>query len=159
MRRIWNRPDFAVWSLATRDERGVGNFNICTYVSSISMQPKLVVVAVYHHTKTLENLRQHPHAILQLLTVDHADVVKICGKQSGHSIAKVPRVQKKHPIETLDELPYMTDAAGIMQLTFTEFIEVGGDHVLAVATVTGSQNFSDKPLLTTDYLKAKSIIR
>jgi flavin reductase (DIM6/NTAB) family NADH-FMN oxidoreductase RutF len=159
MRRIWNRPDFAVWSLSTIDAAGQGNFNICTYVSSISMRPKLVMIAIYHHTKTLENLKQHPTAILQLLTDEHADIVKVCGKQSGHAVNKLASVTKKHPLKTIDTVSYLADCAGYMQLEFTDFIEVGGDHVLGVATVIGSQNLSDTPLLTTDVLKAKKIIR
>ncbi len=159
MRRIWNRPDFAVWSLSTQDETGKGNFNICTYVSSISMQPKLMMIAIYHHTKTLENLKQNPQAILQLLTENHIDIIKVCGKQSGHGINKLTSVQKKHPLASHEELAYLEDCAGIMHLTFTDFIEVGGDHVLGVASVTGSQNLNEVPLLTTDYLKDKKIIR
>lgn len=123
------------------------------------MQPKLMMVAIYHHTKTLENLKQNPQAILQLLTQNHVDIIKVCGKQSGHSTNKIQSVQKKHPIRFHEGLPYLEDCAGVMHLTFTDFIEVGGDHVLGVATVTGSQNFSETPLLTTDILKAKKIIR
>jgi len=159
MRRIWNRPDLAVWSLSTKDAEGQGNFNICTYVTSVSMQPKLMMIAIYHHTKTLENLKADPQAILQLLTRKQRDIVKTCGKRSGHNTNKLASVGKKHALATHDGLQYLTDCAGIMHLTFTDFIEVGGDHVLGVAAVTGSQNFSEEPLLTTDYLKEHFIIR
>lgn len=118
-----------------------------------------MMIAIYHHTKTRENLKQNPKAILQLLTTDHVDIIKVCGKQSGHAINKVSSVQKKHPLGSHEGLSYLEDCAGIMHLTFTEFIEVGGDHELGIATVTGSQNFHEVLLLTTDYLKAKKIIR
>jgi flavin reductase (DIM6/NTAB) family NADH-FMN oxidoreductase RutF len=160
MRKLWNRPASPVWSLSTRDADGKGNMNICTYVTSISLQPKLMVVAVYHHTKTLKNLKAHPHALLQLLTEDHADIVRTCGRQSGNSINKLVRVGKKHPLETKHDLTYFADSAGYMELEFVEFSEVGGDHLVGIAKVKNATNFSSQsPILTTDYLKTHKIIR
>lgn len=149
-----------VWSLSTTDASGQPNMNICTYVTSISMEPKMMVVAVYHHTKTLANLKNEPRGLLQLLNESHADIVRTCGKQSGNSIAKIPRIAKKHLVQEHGGLSYLSDAAGFMELEFVEFLEVGGDHVLAVAQVINSKNLSDtERLLTTDYLKEHKIIR
>lgn len=159
MRKIWNRAPSPVWSLSTRDENGKGNMNICTYVSSISMQPKMMMVAVYHHTKTLENLKRTPQALLQLLTADHTDIIHLLGRQSGTAIDKLVRLAKKHELDSYNQLSYMKDCAGYMELQIVEWREVGGDHLLGVAEVVSSKNLREAPILTTDYLKEKGIIR
>jgi flavin reductase (DIM6/NTAB) family NADH-FMN oxidoreductase RutF len=159
MRKLWNRPALPVWSLSTIDEKGAANMNICVYVTSISMQPKMMLIAVYHHTKTLDNLKKRPHGILQLLTTDHLDIVHTCGRQSGNSVNKISKVTKKHPVAQKQQFSYMTDVAGYMELTITELRDVGGDHMLAVAEVVSSKNISDNDILTTTYLKEKGVIR
>ena len=159
MRKLWNRPSFAMWSLSTIDKDGNGNMNICAYVTSISMQPKIMLLAVYHHTKTLQNLKHEPRALLQLLTEDHVDMIRICGRQSGNAVDKIPKISKHHPVAYLKGLPYLKDCAGFMELEISDLREVGGDHLLATAEVIMSKNLTDQPILTSDYLKEKGIIR
>ncbi len=155
MRKLWNRPNLPVWSLVTRDATGQANMNICTYVTSVSMTPKLMLVAVYHGTKTLENLRANPQqpALLQLLSEELAPVVRICGQQSGTKIDKITRLQKRFALTFYENLPYFTAAAGIMQLTPSSLTSCGGDHELLVGAVTWSKNLHDAPILTTDFLR------
>ena len=80
MKRPRNIIDAAVYSLATYHNDTV-NMNICTYVTAISMQPKLYAIAVYNHTKTLDNLIQSSSAVLQLLHKDQYKLVKMLGKK------------------------------------------------------------------------------
>ena len=89
MRKIWNRPNQQVWSLSTINEQSVANMNICTYVTSVSMEPKLLIVAVYHGTQTLKNLTQTKRAHLQLLSEELSPVTRICGHISGSKINKI----------------------------------------------------------------------
>lgn len=159
MRKLWNRPSLPVWSLSTVDEDGKINFNICTYVTSISMQPKLMLVALYKGTKTLENVEQTKRGVLQLLTEELAPVVRVCGQMSGHSINKYSRLAKRYQFADQAGLPYFTAAAGYMELAFTTFSETGGDHVLALARVVQSKNCNDTAILTTDYLKKHKFTR
>jgi flavin reductase (DIM6/NTAB) family NADH-FMN oxidoreductase RutF len=149
----------AIWSLSTSDKEGKENMNICGYVTSISMEPKMLLLAVYHHTKTLANIKHNPHALLQLLTADHVDIVHTCGRQSGNTTDKISKVVKKHEIVRHNGLPYMKDAAGFMELEIRDLREVGGDHLLAVAEVVYSKNLVDTEILTNQYLKDKGIIR
>lgn len=159
MRKLWNRPALPMWSLSTVDAEGNGNMNICGYVTSISMQPKIMLIAVYHHTKTLANIKKQPKALLQLLTTEHVDIVHTCGRQSGNSVDKIAKIAKKHPIAYKSDLPYMKDSAGYMELVITDLQDVGGDHMLAVAEVVSSKNLSNEEILTTTYLKERGIIR
>jgi flavin reductase (DIM6/NTAB) family NADH-FMN oxidoreductase RutF len=159
MQKIWNRAPMAIWSLSTIDKKGGGNMNICGYVINVSMEPKYVLLAVYHHTKTLENIKATKRAALQLLTTNHVDIVHTCGRQSGHSVSKIEKVAQKHPVAYHNELPYMKDAAGFMELSIIDLRDVGGDHMLAVAEVVSSKNLIEAPILTNHYLKEHGITR
>ncbi len=159
MRKIWNRPNMSVWSLVTLDQQGIPNFNICTYVTAISMEPKQMMVAVYKGTKTLENITSQKQGLLVLLSEELAGVVRVCGQMSWHSRNKFTRLQKRFEFAYHKQYPYFTRAAGYMEVTCSDFIETGGDHILVPMQVVAVQNLHEVPLLTTDYLKAEKIIR
>lgn len=159
MRKLWNRPNQAVWSLATTDQNGLGNMNICTYVSAVSMEPKLMMVAVYHNTKTLANVVATKRALLQLLSEDLAAVTKVCGHLSGNSIDKISRLKKRHPLGDRDGIPYFSKCAGYLELELQKLLPVDGDHDLAIFTVLTHKNLHDTPILTTDYMRAKGLLR
>lgn len=159
MRRIWNRPAYPVWSLSTIDAEGQGNMNICTYVTPISLQPKLMLVSLYHHTRTLANVQATERALLQLLTREQLSAVRTCGRQSGNDVDKLARLTGNHSIGFHHELPYFKVCAGFMELTFIDFFEVGADHLLGIARVETAKNLTDGEILTTDYLKEQGIIR
>lgn len=161
MRKVWNRPNQAVWSLVTQDKDSCFNMNICTYVTSVSIQPKMMLIAVYHHTKTLENIKANPNSpiLLQLLSEPLAPVVRICGQQSGNDIDKIARLEKRFTIATYHKLPYFADAAAVLLLENLTLQSFEGDHDLLIGTVTWSKNLHDVSLLTTDYLKTHKYIR
>lgn len=159
MRKIWNRPNQTVWSLATIDEEGVGNMNICTYVSSVSMEPKLMMVAVYHGTKTHDNVRVTKKAILQLLTQELAPVTRVCGHLSGNNISKISRLKKRYEISSIGEIPYFIASAGYLELRLQKFIAIGGDHDLGIFAVVAHKNLQDVPPLTTEYLRSRGLLR
>lgn len=161
MRKIWNRPNMPVWSLVTRDQDDRANMNICTYVTSVSMKPKLMLVAVYKNTKTLENLTISPKepVLLQLLTESLAPVVRICGQQSGMVIDKISRLSKRYDLALDGQLPYFTRAAGYMVLHNQIVSEIAGDHVLYTFSVAYHKTISSESVLTTDFLREYKLIR
>lgn len=159
MRKLWNRPDLAVWSLSTNDRAGKGNMNICTYVTAVSMNPKLMMVAVYHSTKTRKNIQLGSTVILQLLSESLAPAVRVCGQQSGNSIDKITRLKKRFRLQEHNGLYYFSDACGFMELRITDVHEVAGDHTLVTGEVIFSKNLYAVPVLTTTYLKENKITR
>jgi len=159
MRKIWNRPAWPVWSVSTIDATGQGNMNIATYVQAVSLDPKLMTIALYNQTKTLENVQQTKRALLQLLPESLAPVVRICGQQSGNDIDKITRLQKRFTLAQCNELYYLADAAGYVELSLVDLHDVGGDHRLGTFTVGKQKNLHDKPILTTDYLREHKYIR
>jgi flavin reductase (DIM6/NTAB) family NADH-FMN oxidoreductase RutF len=161
MRKIWNRPNLAVWSLVTSDALGQANMNICTYVTAVSMEPKQMMVAVYLGTKTLENLKSSPAkpVLLQLLSEELAPIVRVCGQLSGSKIDKIKRLKKRYQFGDESGLPFFKDAAGYLLLQPQTVTEVAGDHTLYTFSVVKQVNISDKPLLMTDTLRSQKIIR
>lgn len=161
MRKIWNRPCLPVWSLVTSDDAGLANMNICTYVTAVSMEPKLMTIAVYHHTKTLQNLELCPTKLilLQLLTAKLAPVVRICGQQSGLKIDKMNRLRKRFAFGEVNNLPYFTEGAGYLVLQPQVITPISGDHILYTCSVVKHVNLNDVPILTTDMLREQKIIR
>ena len=161
MRKIWNRPNLAVWSLVTSDALGQANMNICTYVTAVSMEPKLMMVAVYRGTKTLDNLKQSPTkpVLLQLLSAELAPVVRVCGQQSGSKIDKIKRLKKRYQFGDENNLPFFKDAAGYLVLLPEAVTEIAADHLLYTFSVLKQVNIVDVPLLMTDILRSQKIIR
>jgi len=159
MRRLWNRPADAVWSLVTQNSNQQSNMNICTYVTAISLEPKLMTVAVYAGTQTRDNLKLGGQVLLQLLTEELAPVVRVCGQMSGAKVDKVARLKKRYVLGTHAGLPYLQRAAGFMELIVEQIIETSGDHTLVVGKVVIAKNLADAPILTTTYLREKGYIR
>ena len=159
MRKLWNRPDYPVWSLVTQGRDGGFNMNICSYVTAVSMQPKVMLIAVYLGTQSRDNLVKNGQVRLQLLTEVDAPLVRLLGQQSGKKVAKVARLEKRGLISYQAGWPYLKNAAGYLDLTVTEIITTGLDHDLVLGTVTTHQNLTDANVLTTTYLKANKFTR
>jgi flavin reductase (DIM6/NTAB) family NADH-FMN oxidoreductase RutF len=159
MRKIWNRPSDAVWSLSSKDALGQGNMNICTYVTAVSLDPKLMMVAVYNNTQTQKNISVGSTIVLQLLTEELAPVVRVCGQLSGEKIDKITRLQKRYQLGQYKDLYYFEKSAGFMELLVEQLVETSGDHVLMIGRVQKGKNLVDTPILTTTYLKEHKYIR
>ena len=159
MRKLWNRPDYAVWSLVTKDSSGFFNMNICSYVTAVSMKPKVMMVAVYHGTKTRDNIAADQIVRLQLLAESQAPLIRLLGQQSGRKIAKLARLEKRGCLEYKDTIPYLTEAVGYLDLKVTSLLTVGLDHDLALCEVVSHYNLSDESILTTTYLKEYKFTR
>jgi flavin reductase (DIM6/NTAB) family NADH-FMN oxidoreductase RutF len=123
------------------------------------MEPKLMMVAVYHGTKTHQNVVATKRAVLQLLSEELAPVIRICGHMTGNQVAKIPRLQKRYAIDFYNEIPYFSACAGYLVLELTTMLAVGGDHDVAIFSVRHHKNVRDVPLLTTDYLRRKKLLR
>ena len=79
MRRPWNIINLPIYSLQTVDKDGKLNMNICTYVSVVSMKPKIYSVAVYYGTKKLTDPLLNPirNFLPNLSGIDISPVVLI----------------------------------------------------------------------------------
>ena len=128
MRRPWNIIDCPVYSLATYRE-GQVNMNICTYVTAVSMQPKLYAVAIDPATKTYENLVHSERAVLQLLHRQQLSLIRTLGKKSGKQYDKQAYLEKKEALKDWRSFSVLKAASAYLLLEKMSE-QVTGDHVL-----------------------------
>lgn len=156
MKRPWNQIDEAVYSLVTQAD-GQANMNICTYVSPVSMQPKLYAIAVYRNTHTLSLLEKSEQAVLQFLAADQYRLVRVLGQKTGKTYDKLKYLQKKDWLEQWKAFPVLKNTAARLLLRKQQRMEAG-DHVLFLFGVESWQA-SHPDILTLRTLTQHNIIR
>jgi len=156
MRKPWNLPNLPVYSLATI-HNGQVNMNICTYVTAISMTPKLYAIAVYQDTKTLKNLAQSENAVLQLLHKSHFSVVKKLGQTSGMNYNKEQYLYKKDLLTKWNNHTVLKNIAAAIHLKEVNR-QITGDHCLFVFEAMEYKSFHTD-YLTVEELRKRKIIR
>jgi flavin reductase (DIM6/NTAB) family NADH-FMN oxidoreductase RutF len=81
--------DVPTYSLATQDANGKTGMNILTYATPVSIRPdRIWSIGLFKGTVAHENFANTKRGVLQLLTVDHAKVVKLLGGSSGRDVDK-----------------------------------------------------------------------
>lgn len=156
MRRPWNLANLPVYSLATYAAEKV-NMNICTYVSAVSMDPKRYVVAVYHNTRSLENLQRSKVAVLQLLGRQHLSLVNVLGKKSGLQYDKDVYLRRRNLLERWNDKVVLHDCAATVEL-HKRWSKDTGDHTMFLFDVKRFVTNHDH-VLTLDDLRSKRLIR
>ncbi|WP_420316316.1 flavin reductase [Ekhidna sp.] len=146
VKRPWNIVDMPVYSMATYDDDQV-NMNICTYVTAISMKPKLFMVAIDYSTKTYKNLEQGSNVILQILHQDHSKLVPLLGKTSGTRVSKQEKLVSKGLITNWNGHQVLNGACGFLALEQRGRKNVGGDHELFWFEVVKSKTNSENNIL------------
>ena len=118
MRKFWNIADAAVYALLTRDGSEKWNYNCCTYVTAVGMHPKHYLTAIYHGTKSLENLQCHPHqnVVLHLLSPQQAPLIRVLGRQSGFAVDKHAKLQRGGHLANWRGYPVLKEAAAWAEL-------------------------------------------
>jgi flavin reductase (DIM6/NTAB) family NADH-FMN oxidoreductase RutF len=156
MRRPWNLIDSPVYSLATY-AGGQVNMNICTYVTAISMEPKIYAIAIYKNTKTLENMQNTEHAILQFLHPEQFKLVKNLGQRSGVNFNKHRYLSKNNLVEDWNGYDVLKNTAARILLQKIDFKETG-DHLLFTFKAEKYKSYHPE-VLTSEILRIKKIIR
>ena len=155
-KKPWNLINAPVYSLATEDQ-GVINMNICTYVTAISMKPKLYLVGVYDGTQTLQNILQKDRAILQLLSKSQINLVTNLGNKSGFKFNKDAWLRKRNLLTNWNGYEVLKDVAAhlLIQKISTQ---QAGDHLMCLFEVMDYCSYSSD-VLTLDDLREKKMIR
>ena len=156
MKRPWNIIDTPVYSLATYSEDAV-NMNICTYVTAISMQPKLYGVAVYQNTKTLHHLQASSIAVLQILHPDQISLVKPLGKKSGFDFDKELYLQKHGWTDTWNDYKVLKGCAAYILLKKTSSVP-SGDHTFFIFEATRYKTVFEQVLQFQELITQKIIL-
>jgi len=156
MKRPWNIIDSPVYSLASYYE-GKVNMNICTYVSAVSMEPKIYAIAIYNDTKTLENMFQTERAILQFLHPEQYKLVRNLGQRSGLNFDKHQYLQKNNLLESWNGYDVLKNTSARILLEKIDFKQTG-DHVLFTFNAEKYKSYHPE-VLTSEILRIKKIIR
>ncbi len=122
------------------------------------MQPKRMMVAIYHGTQTLENVEKDQEFVLQLLDENQYALVNLLGKQSGKKIDKISRLEKRKLLNEWEGYPVLQQALAVMLLKVANEME-GGDHRMYLCDVVSYKNMNEGNALTTGVLAEKGIIR
>tara|TARA_E500000331_G_C17194102_1_gene686255 strand:+ start:641 stop:1117 length:477 start_codon:yes stop_codon:yes gene_type:complete len=157
MRRPWNIINQPVYSLLTKDDSGNINMNICTYVTAVSINPKIYMIAIYYNTKTYENLINSDSAVLQLLSKENISLVRGLGKKSGMKIDKDKYLRKKNLIKWKN-YDVLDNICGLVELKKNQLKKTHGDHAIVFFDVVSYKTISERNLLTTNDLILKKII-
>lgn len=157
MRKPWNRISLPVYSVSSKSGNE-SNMHICTYVSAISMNPKLYMVALFKGSKTLEIVSKSQEFLLQLLTVDQYKLIKLLGQSSGYKVDKMKYLNSKDLLDQYQDFYYLKKSAAILLLDIIEQKDLG-DHVMFFCSVKKHKNLNDEEILTTEFLREKKIIR
>ena len=157
LKRPWNIVDVPVYSLATYDGENL-NMNICTYVTAISMKPKIFMIAVYYNTLTIDRLSEGHNAVLQILNKDHISLIKALGKKSGRSFDKKRYLEKKDLLDSWNGKTVLKNACGYLELAQMDRKDVGGDHELFWFEVKKSKTVSEEGVLMFQDLVRERVI-
>ncbi|MFL2567494.1 MAG: flavin reductase [Flavobacteriales bacterium] len=157
MRRPWNIINLPIYSLQTVDKDGKLNMNICTYVSVVSMKPKIYSVAVYYGTKTFENLENSENVVLQILSKDNIGLVKNLGKKSGLKINKDKYLRKQNLIKW-KEYEVLDNSCALIELKKSDCIKNHGDHAIYLFDLVSSKTINETNILTFHDLVEQKII-
>lgn len=157
LKRPWNIVDVPVYSLATYDGARV-NMNICTYVTAVSMKPKIFMIAVYYGTRSLHLLRSSNEAVLQILHQNHSSLIRPLGKKSGSSFDKEQFLLSKKRLTKWNGKDVLKDACGYLLLEKIDSKNIGGDHELFWFEVKKSKTISEQGILMFQDLVKEGII-
>lgn len=156
-KRPWNRVNLPVYSISSK-QGNVANMNIITYVSQISMKPKLFQCCIYEGTLTLDNVSRSGEMVLQLLDASQYRLVDLLGRKSGKQVDKIGRLAKRDQLIYWKQYPVLKNCLAVMKLkVIRRFCD--GDHVCFVCRLEGYKNLNEGEALTLDRLRRYKLIR
>ena len=148
MKRPWNIINPAVYSLITYDEHDTLNMNICSYVSAVSLKPKLYLIAIDYSTKTYKNLKQNSVVVLQLLSKSHLKIIRKLGKLSGYSYNKEKYLKSKGILNNWEKHLVLKNVCALLELKKMSEINIEGDHAIFTFSVSKFKTLSEDSVLT-----------
>ena len=158
MKRPWNIIDSTVYSLATYQNERV-NMNICTYVSVISLKPKIYAIAIDQQTQTYLNLKKGCDIVLQVLNTSNIKLVRSLGKKSGKVFDKNKYLNSSEYLTSWNNFKVINNANAYLELTLKDIYKDFGDHDLFLFDIKKFKTNSEDNILTfQDLIKNKIIL-
>lgn len=121
--------------------------NICTYVQAVSRKPKMYSVALDYKGQSYQNLIKNGRAILQLLSHQNLDCIKMLGKKSGATYDKQEWLIKKNLLQDWKGNLILKELSAVMKLDLSGHKNIGGDHELFYFKLKYAKTFSEDRVL------------
>ena len=157
MKRPWNIIDSPVYSLATYNQSGF-NMNICTYVTVISLKPKIYCLAIDPNTHTFTNIKKENRFVLQLLNIDNISIVRTLGKKSGKNYDKEKYLMKKDLTTKWNNYDVLKNTNATVELILKKHYKNIGDHDLFTFDIGKFKTYNENNILTFQDLINNKII-
>jgi len=140
MKRPWNIIDSPIYSLQTVDEKGKINMNICTYVTAVSMKPKIYAIAIDYNTLTYKNDKNSNQFVLQLLSKNQIELVKKFGKKSGYKFNKDKFLRDKKLLINWNDFEVLHGTIALIKIDKKNSFAINGDHELFLSNILTFQD-------------------
>lgn len=121
------------------------------------MEPKIYAIAIYKNTKSLENMYNSEHAVLQFLHPEQFKLVKNLGQRSGLNFNKQAYLHKNNLLENWEGYEVLKNTSARILLKKIEHKETG-DHILFTFQAEKYKSYHSE-VLTSEILRIKKIIR
>ena len=148
MKRPWNIINPSIYSLVSYDESDNLNMNICSYVSAVSLKPKIYSIAIDYTTKTYKNLKLNSFVVLQLLSKSHLKIIRKLGKKSGFIFNKEKYLKSNDMLENWRKNTVLKDTCALIELKKIDEINIEGDHAIFTFSVSKFRTLSEDGILT-----------
>ncbi len=132
--------------------------NICTYVSPISMKPKLYAIGIYENTKTLENAINSEQAVLQFLSDPHKKWVNLLGKKTGFTTDKINKIRQFDALETWNGFDILKNCFALLLLQKKSYSQQGDHHLFIYEVIRMKNMQKETPLMFQTLINEKIIL-
>jgi flavin reductase (DIM6/NTAB) family NADH-FMN oxidoreductase RutF len=113
---------------------------------AVSRYPKSYIVSIENGSQTLVNLLHSKQAVLQLLTTQQSDLIKVLGKRSGTKFNKDRYLTKKSLLGNYKGYQVLEDVAAYLLLEKIDH-NMMGDHTLFSFRVKAAKSLVDTGIL------------
>ena len=148
MKRPWNIINPPIYSLVTYDETDNLNMNICSYVSAVSLKPKLYSIAIDYSSKTYKNLQLNSSVVLQLLSKSHLKIIRKLGKKSGYLFNKEKYLKSEVMLDNWRKNIVLRDTCALIELKKINELNIEGDHAIFTFSISKYTTLSEDGILT-----------
>ncbi|MEM7162284.1 MAG: flavin reductase [Bacteroidota bacterium] len=156
MKRPWNIINSSVYSLMTQGEKV--NFNICTYVSAVSIKPKMYCFAIDYTSLTYQNLKRNSVAVLNILSNAQKELVKPLGKKSGLRFDKLKFLSDQNELIEWEGMQVLKSSRGWIKFQLLKELDIQGDHALFIFEILKFKTLSEDDSLDFQQLIEERII-
>ena len=140
LRRVMGCFATGVTVITTRDQSGQPYGLTANAVTSLSLEPPLLLICVDRKAETFPHFFDSKIFVLNILGEDQEEISRRFAKTGGDKFAGVP-----HRVGHLDT-PVLKGTLGHVECRIIETLE-GGDHVIHVGEVQHAEAHDGRPLI------------